>query len=154
MPDKNTARLRDEAATSAKQYFLASRAAMEGILRPYGLGGTQWWILQQLTRQDRIRQRDLAPMLHVERATASDIVLTLVRKGLVEQAADPADQRQKVLRLTHAGERLWSTLPDPMEILHSIAFGGLADADVATVADVLRGAAERLERSRKEREVS
>jgi len=126
---------------------------METILRPYGLGGTQWWVLRQLTRQDRIRQRDLAPMLHVERATASDIVLTLVRKGLVEQAVDPADLRQKVLRLTDAGERLWSTLPDPIEMLHSIAFGGLADTDVATVVDVLRGATERLARFRGEREV-
>jgi MarR family transcriptional regulator, lower aerobic nicotinate degradation pathway regulator len=153
VPDEKTTRLRDAAATSAKQYFFASRAAMETILRPYGLGGTQWWVLRQLTRQDRIRQRDLAPMLHVERATASDIVLTLVRKGLVEQAVDPADQRQRVLRLTDAGERLWSTLPDPIEMLHSIAFGGLADTDVATVVDVLRGATERLARFRGEREV-
>jgi hypothetical protein len=81
IPDKETARLRDSAAASAKRYFFASRAAMEAILRPYGLGGTQWWILRQLTRQDQIHQRELASMLHVERATASEIVLTLARKG-------------------------------------------------------------------------
>lgn len=37
--------------------------------------------MRLLTRQDWIRQRDLTPVLHTERATASGLVLEPVRKG-------------------------------------------------------------------------
>jgi DNA-binding MarR family transcriptional regulator len=40
-----------------------------------------------------------------ERATLSGIVATLVRKGLIDQTAGSEDQRQRVLRLSHAGGR-------------------------------------------------
>ena len=140
-----------QAASAAKAYFFASRSLMEAILRPFDLGGTQWYVLQQLADRGQISQRDLAPLLHIERASASDIVLTLVRKGLVAQAASATDQRQKVVRLTDDGRRLWSRLPDPMHILHAVAFEDVPAADVATVVRVLSGAAERLERSRAER---
>ena len=29
----------------AKKYFLASRALVEAVLRPYDLGNTQWYVL-------------------------------------------------------------------------------------------------------------
>jgi hypothetical protein len=32
--------------------------------------------------------------------------------GLVEQSADPADQRQKLLRLTDDARRLWESMAD------------------------------------------
>ncbi|MGH2904999.1 MAG: MarR family winged helix-turn-helix transcriptional regulator [Solirubrobacteraceae bacterium] len=129
---------------AAKQFVLANRTAMEAILRPFGLGGTQWWVLSQVATEETVHQRDLAGALHVERATASELVLTLVRKGLVEQCTDPADQRQKLLRLTEAGDRLWKTLPDPLARLFDIAFEGAESGELATVARVLASATDRL----------
>lgn len=129
---------------AAKQYVLASRTAMEAILRPFQLGGTQWWVLAQVASEGTVRQRDLAGALHVERATASEIVLTLVRKGLVEQCADPADQRQKLLRMTEAGEQLWAHMPDPLELLYEISFEDVAPGELATVARVLSEATQHL----------
>ena len=135
---------------SAKQYVLASRAAMEAILRPFNLGGTQWWVLAQLASQDHLRQRDLAVALHVERATASELVLTLVRKGVVEQRLDPTDQRQKMLRLTDAGRRLWQSMPDPLELLYEISFHGMTPEALAGVSSVLHAATQRLAAVRSE----
>jgi MarR family transcriptional regulator, lower aerobic nicotinate degradation pathway regulator len=135
---------RESAAMAAKQFVLANRTAMEAILRPHGLGGTQWWVLSQLATGDAVRQRDLAGALNVERATASELVLTLVRKGLVEQTPDPGDLRQKLLHLTDAGEQLWASLPDPLERLYDIAFEGTSATDLTTIARVLSAAAEQL----------
>ena len=129
---------------TAKRFVLANRTAMETILRPFGLGGTQWWVLSQVASGEAVRQRDLAEALHVERATASEIVLTLVRKKLVEQYPDPADQRQKLLRLTGAGVQLWESMPDPLEKLYDIAFEGSRSHELATIARVLGVATERL----------
>ncbi len=89
-------------------------------------------------------QRDLVKALQVERATLSTIIGVLVRKGLVEQVPDRVDQRQKLLRMTAAGTKLWNELPD-LAVIHDVAFRGIDDAAVATAVRVLQTATERLE---------
>ncbi len=122
---------------------MAARAAMEDALRPHGLGATQWYVLYHLAHDGPTLQRDLQRNLQVERATLSVVVTTLARKGLVEQLPDRIDQRQKLLRMTDAGTRLWSQLPD-LSRIEEVAFGGMDVADLATAARVLRLATERL----------
>lgn len=102
VPDKDERDAHDALGTAAKQFVAASRTAIETVLRPYGLGGTQWWVLEQVALEGQLRQRDVAAA-HVDRATASEIVLTLVAKGLIVQRTDPADQRPKMLQLTETG---------------------------------------------------
>jgi DNA-binding MarR family transcriptional regulator len=118
---------------------------METLLRPYGVGATQWYVLYQLAHDGPTMQRDLLRMLQVERATLSVVVGTLVRKGLVEQVPDRVDQRQKLLRITAAGSKLWEELPDLISLIHKVAFDGIDDADIATAVRVLQTATERLD---------
>jgi DNA-binding MarR family transcriptional regulator len=134
-----------EAAGSwAKKYFLASRALMESVLRPYDLGSTQWYVLYLLENGGPINQRDLTRVLDIERATLSAVIGALVRKGLIDQMSDLNDQRQKVLQITTAGRNLWATLPDPVALIAAVAFDGVDDAEIETTNRVLREAAERL----------
>lgn len=128
----------------AKRCYLAGRAAMEAVLRQYDLGATQWYVLYQLAQKGPTMQRDLLRVLQVERATLSAIVTTLVRKGMVEQVPDQVDQRQKLIRMTAAGSKLWDELPD-LTIIHKVAFDGIGDESIATTVSVLRAATERLE---------
>ena len=128
----------------AKRYYFAVRATMESVLRPYDLGTTQWYVLYQLANDGPTRQRDLVRMLQIERATLSVIVTTLVRKGLVAQMPDAEDQRQRVLRITDAGMKLWEELPDPLAVIRAIAFDGSDAADLATAIRVLQTATQRL----------
>ena len=123
---------------------MAGRAAMEAMLRPYDLGTTQWYVLYQLAHDGPTMQRDLVKALQVERATLSAIIGALVRKGLVEQVPDRVDQRQKLLRMTAAGAKLWKKLPD-LAVIHDVAFKGVDDAAVAKAIQVLQAATERLE---------
>ena len=118
---------------------------MEAVLRPYDLGATQWYVLYQLAHDGPTMQRDLLRMLQVERATLSVVVGTLVRKGLVEQVPDRVDQRQKLLRMTAAGAKLWGELPD-LTLIHKVAFEGIDDAAIATAVSVLQIATERLDK--------
>jgi MarR family transcriptional regulator, lower aerobic nicotinate degradation pathway regulator len=117
---------------------------MEAALRPYDLGATQWYVLYQLAHDGPTMQRDLLRMLQVERATLSVIVGTLVRKGLVEQLPDRIDRRQKLLRMTTAGTKLWGELPD-LAFIYKVAFDGIDAADIATAVRVLQTATERLD---------
>lgn len=135
----------DTVGAWAKRCYLAARAAMEDLLRPYDLGATQWYVLYQLVHAGPTRQRELQRILQVERATLSAVVVTLARKQLVEQIPDSVDHRQKLLRLTAMGEALWRKLPD-LTRLHSVAFGGIDADDIEVAIRVLRTATERLER--------
>lgn len=133
-----------ELAAWVKRCYFAGRESMEAALRPHGLGATQWYVLHQLAVRGPTMQRELVLALNVERATLSVIVTTLVRKGLLEQMPDRVDQRQKLIRMTLTGERLWKELPD-LNVIHAIAFGETSRDALATAVNVLKTATERLE---------
>jgi len=73
----------------AKKYFLASRAFMESVLRPYDLGTTQWYVLYLLAHDEPINQRELTRTLEIERATLSAVISALVRKGSLNKYPTP-----------------------------------------------------------------
>jgi DNA-binding MarR family transcriptional regulator len=128
----------------AKRLYFASRGVMDTVLRPYGLGSTQWYVLYQLANVGPTMQRDLVNMLNIERATLSGVVATLVRKGLVAQAPDSEDQRQRMLHITRAGSRLWKALPNPIDQILKVAFDDADPAELEITRRVLQGATKRL----------
>lgn len=134
----------DSAGAWAKRYYLASRAVMEATLRPYDLGSTQWYVLWQLANNGPTAQRDLLAMLQVEKPTLTGVVSALVRKGFVEQTEDPVDLRQRVLKITRSGLKVWRSLPDPIDLILKVAFDGVAEAELKTVVRVLQAATQRL----------
>ncbi|MBY3489792.1 MarR family winged helix-turn-helix transcriptional regulator [Rhizobium laguerreae] len=127
-----------------KRCYFAGRAVMDSALRSYDLGSVQWYVLYQLATAGPTMQRDLVRLLTIERATMTGIVATLVRKGLVGQEPDRVDQRQKLLRITATGAKLWGELPD-LSFIRSVAFDGIDEADIAVAVRVLQTATERLE---------
>ena len=134
----------DTAGAWAKRYYFASRTMIEAILRPYGLGSTQWYVLHQLANDGPTNQRELGSSLQIEKPTLTEVANVLVRKGLVKRLVDPADQRQRILELTAAGRDLWAALPDPIGFIQAIAFEGIDDDDLLTIKTVLRTATERI----------
>ncbi len=143
MANKVNSAQHDSVAAWAKRCYLTGRSVMDAALRPYGIGSTQWYVLHQLAHEGPTMQRELMRLLQIERATLSIVVGALVRKGLVEQVADSIDQRQKLLRMTKAGTKLWKALPD-LNFIRTVAFDGLDPAEVATAIKVLKTATERL----------
>lgn len=144
MSDELESSGRDLVGAWAKRCYFAGRAVMDSVLRPYDLGSVQWYVLYQLATAGPTMQRDLVRLLEIERATMTGIVATLVRKGFVEQEPDRVDQRQKRLRMTAAGAKLWGELPD-FSFIRSVAFDGIDAAEIATAVKVLQTATERLE---------
>ena len=144
MADKRVNLKHDSVGAWAKRLYFAARSVMDSVLRPYGLGSTQWYVLHQLANEGPTMQRDLVRMLQIERATLSGIVTTLVHKGLVDQTPDSEDQRQRMLRITRLGTKLWRELPDPIELITAVAFDGADPTELAIARRVLRTATQRL----------
>jgi DNA-binding MarR family transcriptional regulator len=134
----------DSVGAWSKRLYFASRALMDAVLRPYDLGSTQWYVLYQLANEGPTMQRDLVRLLQIERATLSGVVATLVRKGFIDQMPDTEDQRQRMLRLTTSGKKLWKELPDPIMLIRSLSFDGINHEELATARRVLQAATERI----------
>lgn len=141
---KRNANNHDTVGACAKRLYFASRAVMDTLLRPYGLGSTQWYVLYQLANVGPTMQRDLVQMLNIERATLSGVVTTLLSKGLIMQAPDTEDQRQRILRITRAGDKLWKALPNPVEMILEVAFKGADPAEMEIARNILQAATKRL----------
>jgi DNA-binding MarR family transcriptional regulator len=132
--------------TWAKRYYYANRAAVEAVLRPHGIGSTQWAVLYELTTTGPTSQRDLGRALHIERASLSGIVATLIRKGLIQQLPSATDQRQRLVMLTDAGRILWDAIPDPFTEVRAVALADIDADDIATATRVLQTATQQVER--------
>ena len=81
-------------------------ARVRRTMRPLGLGGQQFLVLQQLQVLGETSQAELADALGIDRSNLATIVAELCERGLAERSRDEVDRRRYVLRLSRAGERL------------------------------------------------
>lgn len=71
-----------------------------------GLSASQVQVLTILAGEPQLRANAIADRLAVTPASASDTLAALARKRLITKAADPADARASLFRLTRRGELL------------------------------------------------
>ncbi|MFN3417553.1 MAG: MarR family winged helix-turn-helix transcriptional regulator [Caldimonas sp.] len=92
---------------SIKQHF-------QHVQEATGVSGSQLWCLVTIQSQPGIRVTQLAQALGIQQATASNLVESLDRKGLVERRRDQRDQRVVSLFLSEAGARIAQSAPQPV----------------------------------------
>ena len=120
----------------------------ERIARQEGLTAQQWLLLLQIAGDPNfprpgalaevgsaVLASNIATARGVSRPTISALVSSLVQKGLVSQAEDPGDRRQKALRATPAGLAVLDRI-EPAR--HAANKALLADFDPSKIALVLR----------------
>ncbi|MFF5103308.1 MarR family winged helix-turn-helix transcriptional regulator [Streptomyces sp. NPDC000134] len=82
------------------------RQFVEARLREKGASVARLRALRMLARAERpLRMRDLSDLAGIAARTATSIVDSLERDGLVERVRHPHDRRSFLLRLTPEGER-------------------------------------------------
>jgi DNA-binding MarR family transcriptional regulator len=72
-----------------------------GFMRP-----RQLEILVAIAENEGLNQADVAERTGIDRATVTQIVVRLVRKGLLQRRRSRQDARARILRLTDGGWRL------------------------------------------------
>jgi MarR family transcriptional regulator, 2-MHQ and catechol-resistance regulon repressor len=75
---------------------------------------TQCYALETLVAHGPMRLSGLAERLFLDKSTTSRVVNTLVRKGYVEQRADPSDGRATALSATRQGQRLYARITEDL----------------------------------------
>jgi DNA-binding MarR family transcriptional regulator len=87
--------------------------------------------LVYLSRQQGIRQVDLAEQLEVQPITLARLVDQLAAAGLVERRPDPADRRVHRLHLNRAAEPQLASILQVVAEVRAEAVAGLGDAEAA-----------------------
>jgi DNA-binding MarR family transcriptional regulator len=107
----------DRTPSTLEEDAAALQAAVADLVRVYqfrdrdricchDVSVTQCYALETLVNHGPMRLSALADRLFLDKSTTSRVVNTLVRKGYVEQRADPTDGRATKLSATKQGQRL------------------------------------------------
>ena len=134
MTDDGTAALGDllmRAARTLRRRFVT-------VLEPWDLSPHQARALRVVCSRDGVRLSELAEALRIAPRSATEVVDGLAERGLVERAADPADRRAVVLRLTEAGRRVQQEVSEARAADSNELFGRLSAEDRAELERILR----------------
>ena len=124
--------------------FNAVKTHFRQVEREAGVGGAQLWALSVIERTPGIGVTDLAHELDIHQSTASNLIRTLVERGLIEATRAGQDRRNVALRLLPAGSEVLQRAPLPFagvlpEALDSLDAATLArlERDLATLIGLL-----------------
>ena len=115
----------------------ALRRAFDRRAAALGVTRAQWRVLAWLGREDGMRQVALAEGLDVEPITLCRMIDRLAEAGLVERRPDEADRRAWRIHLTAEAWPVIDKLRGVAAEFLDEALDGVAEADQATVRDVL-----------------
>ena len=124
--------------------FNAVKTHFRQVEREAGVGGAQLWALSVIERAPGIGVTGLAHELDIHQSTASNLIRTLVERGLIEATRAGQDRRNVALRLLPAGSEVLQRAPLPFagvlpEALDSLDAATLArlERDLATLIGLL-----------------
>jgi DNA-binding MarR family transcriptional regulator len=131
--------LHQEAMLSVVRTSAAMSDALDELLRPHGIGLTQYNVLRILRGagstglcRNELRDRMLTRMPDVTR-----LLDRMEEAGLVARARDSDDRRMVSTRITEAGLRLLDQLDAPIGELHQRRLGHLSDEQLSQLIDLL-----------------
>ncbi len=82
---------------------LVSESLHDLYAGPFELSVTQWRVMAALGRFAPLTASDVGQRIVMDKVAISRAVASLMKRGLVERAADPDDRRRASLRLTAKG---------------------------------------------------
>lgn len=113
------------------------RAEFNRRVQPLGLTQAQWRALASLSRQDGIRQGELADLLEIKPITVTRLVDRLESAGWVKRCPDPADRRAFRLHLTPDALPLLTKLWTQADALTEEVMAGLDESARRQVCESL-----------------
>jgi len=112
--------------------------ALQAVFDEHGVTLPQFFYLRVLWSGDGISQRTLSDRIGVDRATASFVLTTMEKQGMIERRIDPADLRKTNIFLTPLGRRLRVPLLRVANGVNANATRGMAASEIERLKDALK----------------
>ncbi len=113
--------------------------SIDETLAPLGLGRAHHRALYFISRQPDLTVSDLLKLLAITKQSLGRVLGELVERGYIETRPGTRDRRQKLLRLTPAGETLESELFRALRERMAVAYAQAGQGSVTGFWRVLEG---------------
>jgi DNA-binding MarR family transcriptional regulator len=142
VPFETTLLVRDTCLCLHAQRTARSLARrFDEALRPVDLTNGQFSLLMSLNRPEPPTMRPVAALLAMDQTTLTAALKPLERRGLVEVAPNPADRRERLLRLTAEGQALLRQAVPIWEQTHHATEALLPSSNADAVRQAMRALA-------------
>jgi len=105
--------------------FNAVRTHFQQVEKQVGLGGAQVWALSVVKDHPGIGMGGVAKSMDIHQSTASNLIKTLLRKGLISLSRSSGDRRNVHLEILPAGLAVLGQVSGPFEGVLPMALGKL-----------------------------
>jgi DNA-binding MarR family transcriptional regulator len=112
----------------------------------FGLSIAQWRVLAVVGRFGSISPSAVSERTEMDKVKVSRATAALVSGGLLDQSADPADGRARLLSLTSAGEAIHQAIIPLARALEAQLAAGLSAAEWASLRTCLGKLADHVQR--------
>jgi len=112
--------------------------AVEDLLRPHGITGTQYNVLRILRGSpDGLCRNELRDRMVTRMPDMTRLLDRMEEAGLVSRSRERDDRRLVLTRITPAGRNLVDELDGPVAALHRDGLGHLTGAQLRSLIDLL-----------------
>ena len=104
------------------------------------LTGMQRWILGYLSRQQNqgVYQRNIEEEFHISRATASNMISVMERRGLIQRKPVEHDARLKQLVMTELGQSLINRAHEDISQMEQLLTQGFSEEEITALKEYLK----------------
>ncbi|WP_456684403.1 MarR family winged helix-turn-helix transcriptional regulator [Bradyrhizobium sp. P5_C11_2] len=142
VPFETTLLVRDTClCLHAQRTARALARRFDEALRPVQLTNGQFSLLMSLNRPEPPTMGPVAALLAMDQTTLTAALKPLERRGLVDVTPNPADRRERLLRLTAEGKALLRQAVPIWEQTHQAIEALLPDLDAEAVRRAMRALA-------------
>ena len=154
-PRKTPANAKADAVPSSESQSLgylaryAHRAFVKALaegLETHGILTAQWSVLRILWDIEGLTQVELAERMRVEKASLTDVLESMERRGLIIRSRNADDRRKINITLTAQGRRLKAELSPIAAQINRKAARGMTERETAELRGLLARLIENLER--------
>lgn len=107
-------------------------------LKPFDVTPEQWVVLNRLSMDEGVCQRELASRIVKDQPNTTRILDKMEQKGLIRRNPDPLDRRAFQVFLTEKGKRLREELLPVVQQLRNDSTSGFSESEIMMLKELLR----------------
>lgn len=107
-------------------------------LKPFAVTPEQWVVLNRLSTEEGVCQRELAGRIVKDQPNTTRILDKMEQKGLIRRDPDPLDRRAFLVFLTEKGKSVREELLPVVQQFREKSIRGFSDAEIKLAKEFLR----------------
>lgn len=122
------------------------RRAIDQLLQPLGITGSQWWVLTYISLRPGLSQARLADELNLGKVALGGLIDRMMKLNLIDRRPDEQDKRVNLIFLSETGMALARDIRHISSGVQDDALAGVSQEDLDVALSVLSRMKDNLER--------